>query len=184
MSAAAPPPGRRRAGGRGRRLVWPLALVAVALLLVAGVVALLLWWLSPDDEPTADERLADCRSEHEVEEQAVVESGEQVLRRCAWPPPPGVGGDGYHELELTVLEQEDGPLVAYTVTGPCERLAYRLGDAADEHEASAGQVVDGGSGGAVELTPEVLDVVPELSPRTLAVVTTDAQPVTEVRCVS
>lgn len=85
---------------------------------------------------------------------------------------------------MTVRARIDGvePLVAYTFAAPCERLTYELSGGSPPRGVDAGQVVDGQTGGAVELTPEILELVPELSPRTLAVLTTPAQPVVDVAC--
>jgi len=47
----------------------------------------------------------------------------------------------------------------------------------------AGQVVDAATGGPVDLTPELLEVVPELSPGTLVVLTIARRRLVDVSCV-
>lgn len=159
-------------------------LVVTTLVLVGGGVATLLWWSSREQAPSSSDRVQECEAGHEVGDVPLTISGDQVLGRCAWPA-PGLDPDGYHEIAVTVREHQDGDsrLVAYTFVGPCERLSYRLADG-PQREVDAGQVVDGASGGPVTLTPELLAMVPELSPGTLAVLTTSDEPVTAIQCVA
>ena len=181
MASTQARPGRRRAH-RWRSLA---TLVVPVLLLVAGCVALVLWLSGSSQEPSASERVQRCKTEHEVDDVAVSTAPEQVLERCAWPP-PGDDPDGYHEIAVSIKERLQGGegVVAYTFAAPCERLAYLLSDGSALREADAGQVVNGRTGGPVELTPELLELVPELSPGTLAVLTSRAQPVVDVACIA
>lgn len=171
--------------GRGRAHRWrSLALLVVPVVLLAAAgVALVLWLLRGSDEPSASARVERCQDEHEVDDEPLAAAEDQVLRRCAWPA-PGDAADGYHEIAVTIRGRLDGsePLVAYTFAAPCERLTYELSDGSSPREVDAGQVVDAKTGGPVELTPKVLELVPELSPGTLAVLTTPAQPVVDVAC--
>jgi hypothetical protein len=172
-------PGRRRAH-RWRSLA---VLVLPVLLLVAGGVALVLWLSGRSQEPSAAERVQQCQTEHEVDDAPMAAVEDQVLERCAWPA-PGDNPDGYHEIAVTIRELEgDEPLVAYTFAAPCERLSYELSGGPAAREVDAGQVVDGRTGGPVKLTSELLELVPELSPGTLAVLTSPGQPVVDVACV-
>lgn len=159
-------------------------LVVIALVLVGGGVALVLWWVDSNESPSSAERLQECEAEHLVGEDPLRRPGDQVLGRCSWPA-PGPDPDGYHEIAVTLREHHDVDkrLVAYTFVGPCQRLGYRLGDG-PRQDVTAGQVIDGRSGGPVTLTPELLALVPELSPGTLAVLTTPDEPVTDVHCLA
>jgi hypothetical protein len=177
MSAARARPGKRRAR-TWRRLVPPV----LGGLLVLGVAGALWWWLGPEEEPTAAERVASCQRHHGLRQLPLTEAPEQVLRRCAWPA-PGDYADGYHEITVTVTEPEiDGDRVAYTIVSPCAQLAYELAGAAGPTWVESGQVVDGATGGPVNLTSELLEVVPELSPGTLVVLTTGGRRLVDVAC--
>ena len=154
-------------------------------LLLLGVAGALWWWLGPQPEPTAGERISACRRAHEITQQTLTEAPEQVLRRCAWPA-PGDDADGYHEIAVTVTEHQlDGGAdqIAYTIASPCSRLAYELAGGSGPTRVDAGQVVDAATGGPVDLTPELLEVVPELSPGTLVVLTIARRRLVDVSCV-
>ena len=179
MSTARARPGRRRALS-WRRFVPPV----LGGLLVLGVAATLWWWLGPRPEPTAAERVSACQRAHGIQQRALTSAPVQVLRRCAWPA-PGDEADGYHEIAVSVSEHEvDGSQdrVAYTIASPCARLAYEL-NGVGPAQVDTGQVVDGATGGPVDLTPELLEVVPELSPGTLVVLTTGGSRLVGVACV-
>jgi len=171
-------PGRRRAR-TWRRFVPPV----LGGLLVLGVGGGLWWWLGPEEEPTPAQRIGACQRDHGIQRQSLTEAPEQVLRRCAWPA-PGDEADGYHEIAVSVTEpQVDGNRVAYTITSPCTQLAYELAGRGRRIRADPGQVVEGATGGPVFLTPELLEVVPELSPGTLVVLTTGGRRLVDVACV-
>jgi len=178
MFAARARPGKRRAR-TWRRLVPPV----LGGLLVLGVAGVLWWLLGPEEEPTAAERVASCQLRHGIQQPPLTAAPEQVLRRCAWPA-PGAEADGYHEITVTVTEPEvDGERVAYTIVSPCAALAYELTGVAGPIRVEPGQVVDGATGGPVNLTSELLEVVPELSPGTLVVLTNGARRLVDVACV-